>query len=136
MVVISATSASGVEILRRVAALTLRLKELGAEAHHPLIPAWDYTSYSLNLPVPLANGQALATRLKLHLANIKASYPLVDINVSDYSMHSLRRGGVVAAWQAGVPVEQFKAHGRWASSAVQAYMVPTKDILIGVTASF
>ncbi len=75
----------------------------------------------------------MVTRLKLHLSNIKSPYPSVDFNVSDYSMHSLRRGGVVAAWQAGVPVEQFKAHGRWAAVG---YMLPTKDILIGVTASF
>lgn len=40
------------------------------------------------------------------------------------SFHSLRRTGVQACTQAGVPIDQVKVHGMWKSDAVKAYLPP------------
>ena len=46
----------------------------------------------------------------------------MGIDVSMYAMHSLRRGGVIAAWEANVPRDLLKLHGRWRSDAIDAYL--------------
>jgi hypothetical protein len=78
----------------------------------------------------------LADRLKDLLLSIKPIHPHLDINPQAYGMHSLRRGGVVAAWQSGqVDVEKIKAHGRWKSDAVRSYMTAGLDIKLSVAAA-
>ena len=61
----------------------------------------------------LANGEALASRLHKHLQDLLQIHPDLVVNPQSYGMHSLRRGGVLAAWQAGVDIEKkIRAHGR------------------------
>ena len=79
--------------------------------------------------------QALATRLKTLLTRLIQQVSGLDVNPSDYGMHSLRRGGTIAAWAAGVDVEKIKAHGRWRSEAVRVYMTAGPDIKLSVTSA-
>lgn len=60
-------------------------------------------------------------------------HPDVKVNPRAYAMHSLCRGSVTAAWEAGVDIEKVKAHGRWRSDAVRAYMQATRPIRLMVT---
>ena len=48
-------------------------------------------------------------------------------------MHNLRRGGVMAAWLAGVDYTKIKVHGRWRSDAIKAYLQTTVAIRLQVT---
>jgi hypothetical protein len=107
---------------------------MGAQPEDPLLVAWDFTNRRL-AKHGLSSAQALATRLKLLLAEVQAWKPSLGINPASFGMHSLRRGGVVAAWQAGVDIEKIKAHGRWRSDAVRVYMTPGLDIKLSVTAA-
>jgi hypothetical protein len=50
-------------------------------------------------------------------------------------MHSLRRGGTVAAWAGGMDIEKLKAHGRWRSDAIKAYLTASIEIKLSVTLS-
>lgn len=83
----------------------------------------------------IANGQALAVRLKGYLTELRDKYPGIAVNPASYGMHSLRRGGVVAAWKAGVDIEKIRMHGRWRSDAVRVYMTAGLDIKLSVTAA-
>lgn len=103
-----------------------------ARPDDPLFTKWNLDSRSLS-HLPIATGQALAERLKLHLTSLVRRYPGLSVNPLAYGMHSLRRGGVMAAWQAGVPVEKIQAHGRWKSDAVRAYMETTRSMRLQVT---
>lgn len=107
-------------------------KSVGAAPTDPLFTAWDLDTRQLSAS-PITTGQALAERLKLHLGALLQQYPDLQINPKAYGMHSLRRGGVMAAWQAGVPVDKIKAHGRWKSDAVRAYMQTTRSMRLQVT---
>jgi hypothetical protein len=109
----------------------LRTKD-GADGDDPFLVSWDLDSRSLSSQ-PLKTGQALAERLKLHLSALKRKFPQLEVNPDAYGMHSLRRGGVVAAWKAGIDVERIKAHGRWKSDAVLVYMTPDVSIKLSVT---
>lgn len=81
----------------------------------------------------LANGEALASRLHKHLQDLLQIHPDLVVNSQSYGMHGLRRGGVLAAWQAGVDTEKLRAHGRWKSDAVRAYMTAGRDIKLAAT---
>ena len=72
-------------------------------------------------------------RLKAALSDLKGTYPDLPINPSEYGMHSLRWGGVSAAWDAGVERSRIMAHGRWTSSAVDVYMSATLGVKLSVT---
>ena len=48
-------------------------------------------------------------------------------------MHSLQRGGVLAAWLAGVDIENIKSHVRWRSDAVRAFTTANLEIWLVVT---
>jgi hypothetical protein len=50
-------------------------------------------------------------------------------------MHSLRRGGTVAAWAAGMDKARLMAHGRWRSNAIKAYLTASLAIKLSVTQS-
>jgi integrase len=98
----------------------------------PLFPGWDPESNCLT-NTPLQSGEALAKRLKQHLSTLLLRDPLLPINPASYAMHSLRRGGVMAAWETGSDLHRIKSHGRWASDAVQAYLHPTTAVRLSVT---
>ena len=93
---------------------------------------WDLNTLQLKKE-GLANGEALASRLRKHLQDLLQIHPDLVVNPQSYGMHSLRRGGVLAAWQAGVDTEKIRAHGRWKSDAVRAYMTAERDIKLAVT---
>ena len=52
---------------------------------------------------------------------------------SNYSLHSLRAGGVTLAAASGVADKMYKAHGRWKSNAVEAYVQETTSNKLSVT---
>lgn len=131
-VTIAATSRDNIPILTIVERWynIRRLSRAGPTA--PLFTQWD-----LDLLAPshraLQNGQALASRLKVYLTSLKRAYPGLSVNPAAYGMHSLRRGGVMAAWLAGVDIEKIKSHGRWRSDAIRAYMQASLDIRLVTT---
>ena len=107
-----------------------RLKQ-GAKADSSLFSKWDLDLQQSDSA--LANGQALAARLRTYLVHAQESHPGLTINVNSYGMHSLRRGGVTAAWEAGMDVSKLKAHGRWKSEAIRVYLEATLPIKLSVT---
>jgi hypothetical protein len=106
----------------------------GPGPEDPLFTAWDLDAFAPSNS-PIKSGQALALRLNKHLTEMKQAHPQIAINPATYGMHSLRRGGVMAAWKAGVDVEKIKAHGRWKSDAIKAYMHTTRQMRLMVTTS-
>ena len=52
---------------------------------------------------------------------------LIGHNASRYSMHSLRRGGALTAFKAGLPSKTIKLLGDWASKAYLRYIHVTLD---------
>ena len=131
-VTITGTSADGIRIADYVDAwLTFRLSQ-NAQPGDPFFTAWNLDARRLS-SLPIKTGQALAERLKLHLRALIQKFPAISVNPDAYGMHSLRRGGVMAAWQAGVTVEKIQAHGRWKSDAVRAYMHTTRSMRLQVT---
>jgi integrase len=113
--------------------LTVR-KQNGAGPSDPLFPSWDLDTRTLSRTAALSSGQALAKRLTLYLTTLAKTYN-VSVNPQSYGMHSLRRGGVVAAWAAKLDLERIKSHGRWRSSAVNAYLVADLPIRLSVSAA-
>ena len=111
----------------------LRL-EMGAQPEDPFLVRWDLDRFSLSKHA-LQTGQALASRLKSLIRGLRDTIPGLNINPEAYGMHSLRRGGTVAAWAAGVDMEKIKAHGRWRSEAVRVYLTAGPDIKLSVTAA-
>jgi integrase len=132
VVTITGKTQDGVRVAERVEQwLDLRARA-GASPSDPLFPTWDLDTYSLSSS-PIRTPEALNQRLKMYLTGLKQRYPDIPVNPASYGMHSLRRGGVMAAWKAGVDVEKIKAHGRWKSDAIRAYMQTTRDMRLVVT---
>lgn len=131
IVTITGVSKDGIKIAERLQAwLALRK---GAKPTASLFTTWDLDTMDVsNLPIRTA--EALNKRLKVYLCDLVTKYPELPVNPSSYGMHSLRRGGVMAAWHAGVDVEKIKAHRRWKSDAIRAYMQTTRDMRLHVTA--
>lgn len=98
----------------------------------PFLTRWDLDA-NAGAPDTGISGQALARRLQQYLRSLKQRYPSIRVNPDSYGMHSLRRGGVTAAWEAGVDLEKIKAHGRWRSDAVRTYMQANRSIRLMVT---
>jgi hypothetical protein len=46
-----------------------------------------------------------------------------------YTLHSLRRGGATLCHEMGLPIEQIKSHGTWASDAVWTYINPSTSAI-------
>jgi len=134
-VYVSAVSQDGLRLADGIISLLELRRAAGAEPSDPLFSAWDLDAHRLHKSTPLKNGQALAQRLKFYLTTLLNKYPELAINPSTYGMHSLRRGGVIAAWKAGVDLERIKAHGRWTSDAVRAYVTPDLGIKLSVSAA-
>lgn len=98
----------------------------------PFLVRWDLDAKTGRSDTGIT-GQALARRLQQHLRSLKRKYPSIRVNPDSYGMHSLRRGGVTAAWEAGIDIEKIKAHGRWRSDAVRTYMQANRSIRLMVT---
>jgi hypothetical protein len=94
------------------------LSEFAMGAKDPFLTAWNLDTYSAG-SAALKSGQALASRLKSYLLDMKHRYPSLQLNPQDVSMHNLRRGGSVAAWEVGVDRDTIKGHDRWKSEVVQ-----------------
>jgi hypothetical protein len=130
---ITGLTKDGIRIAHYVSAWLRYRTAHGAVPEDALIVAWDLDSRSLSPTTPIKTGQALAERLKLHLRDVLQRFPGLQVNPNAYGMHSLRRGGVMAAWHAGIPVEKIKDHGRWKSDAIRAYMHTTRSMRLQVT---
>ncbi|WIA16725.1 hypothetical protein OEZ85_013379 [Tetradesmus obliquus] len=132
VVTIVGTTNNGIRIADLMEEWLALRQHSSAPPTDPLSPKWDLDN--LCIPnSPIKSAQALNLCLKTYLTDLKAKYPSLPVNPSTYGMHSLRRGGVMAAWLAGVDVEKIKAHGRWRSDAVRAYMQTTRIMRMVVT---
>ena len=65
---------------------------------------------------------AFTARLRSLLREVGSRYPGFAERIQLFSSHSLRRGGAIAAAEAGASRELIKLHGRWRSDAVDAYL--------------
>jgi hypothetical protein len=127
-------SKDGISLLSRIREIyDLRRRQLGTE-DGPLFSSWNMDHQCLSNS-PLSSGQALADRLRAYLSELRQRYPHIALNPNSYGMHSLRRGGTVAAWAGGMDIEKLKAHGRWRSDAIKAYLTASIEIKLSVTLS-
>jgi hypothetical protein len=133
-VAISGATSEGWDLFSKVERYKNIRLEMGASPNDPFLVGWDLDQMCLG-PKALANGQALAARMRTLLKDILQKIPGLDINPEAYGMHSLRRGGVVAAWAAGVDVEKNRHHGLWKSDAFRSYLTAGLDIKLSVTAA-
>ena len=95
-VIMAGVSRHGVKIADRITQwLNKRRLSSLANGESPLLPAWNYDGRQLS-EEHLKDGQAFAGRLKIYLNALKIKYSL-PLDIQLYAMHSLRRGGVIAA---------------------------------------
>lgn len=64
---------------------------------------------------------------------LKNLFEVASLDYSAYGSQSARRGGATAAFEAGVPMELVKQHGRWTSNAVERYLKPSDEVLLTAT---
>lgn len=133
-ITITATSNDNIPIMTIVHRWYSHRRDMGAQPLDPLFTRWDLDNLCIG-PESIHRGQTLAERLKVYLVALKQRYPELCVNPSSYGMHSLRRGGVLAAWLAGVDIEKIKSHGRWRSDAVRAYMQASLPIRMVITST-
>jgi hypothetical protein len=133
-ITITATSNDNIPIMTIVRRWYTHRLDMGARPQDPLFTTWDLDDYTIST-MAISRGQTLADRLKVYLVALKQKYPELCVNPSSYGMHSLRRGGVLAAWLAGVDIEKIKSHGRWRSDAVRAYMQASLPIRMVITST-
>jgi integrase len=131
-VTIAGVSKDGLKTARLLQEWVTFRQQQGAQATDPLFTKWDLDTFSLSAQ-PIRDAATLNKRLQHYLIQLIELYPDLPVNPKSYGMHSLRRGGVMAAWKAGVDVEKIKAHGRWKSDAIRAYMNTTRDMRLLVT---
>lgn len=86
---------------------------------------------SLYLFHKVADGSKLADNTAWHAFN--NLFTLAGLDYKQYGSQSARRGGATAAFEAGASVEAVKAHGSWASSAVERYLKPKDQVLLATT---
>jgi site-specific recombinase XerD len=79
----------------------------------------------------VADGSKLADTTAWHA--FRNLFELAGLDYKQYGSQSARRGGATAAFEAGVSVEAVKAHGSWASSAVERYLKPKDQVLLATT---
>ena len=65
---------------------------------------------------------AFTDRLRQLLRDVGTAEPDLGIQPHLLAAHSLRRGGAVAALEAGASLDELMRHGRWKSNAVEAYL--------------
>ncbi|GFR49378.1 hypothetical protein Agub_g11378, partial [Astrephomene gubernaculifera] len=118
---LGASSGSGVRIGRIIGRHLERARSGGAEPSAPLFtrgPQWGPGSEAWRK-------EGFTRRLRALLGEMQRALPQIAGRVPDYASHSLRRGGATAAAEGGASGEQIKAHGRWRSEAVSAYILPS-----------
>ena len=69
-----------------------------------------------------AQKDAFTAQLRRRLQEVGAADPSLRIQPHLLAAHSLRRGGAVAALEAGASLDELMRHGRWKSNAVEAYL--------------
>jgi site-specific recombinase XerD len=79
----------------------------------------------------VADGSKLADTTAWHAFH--NLFTLAGLDYKQYGSQSARRGGATAAFESGVSVEAVKAHGSWASSAVERYLKPKDQVLLETT---
>ena len=87
--------------------------------------------------VPDAGGNSLSPlTYSQHNTRLKHLVEACEVNPSNFSTHSLRRGGATTAIMAGVPLATVKAIGDWAkeSTCVSRYINPSLTDRAGCTA--
>ena len=126
-------SASGICIGQLIALYISRLQFHQYPSHFPLfmILGLDYSLDSTN--ERRVAQTTLSGRLKIYLSDLAHEHPNLQIDLTSYSAHSLRRGAATSAWQAGVPREIVARHGRWQSDAVDLYLIADVDFKLTVT---
>ena len=129
-VLITGHTCGGWDLTSKVARFQKLRLLAGAGPEDPFLVGWDLDTLRQKKK-GLANGEA--SRLHKHLHDLLQIHPDLVVNPQSYGMHNLRRGGVLAAWKAGVDIEKIRAHGRWKSDAVRAYMTAGWDIKLAVT---
>ena len=133
-VVLPAKCRDGIHVRRIVQALVnMRVKQ-GAATSDPILTSWDLNKFNLSHS-PLSSGQALSCRLRYYLTEISTNHPHLGINPNEFAMHSLRRGGVVAAWANGLDIETIRDQGRWKSDAIKAYLVANLQVKLNFASS-
>ena len=73
---------------------------------------------ALGQPPTLVTTRMLAKLLRRLICQLR-------LPPSQYTLHSLRQGGATYCHSLGIPVEQIKSHGTWASDTVWTYINPT-----------
>ena len=100
---------------------------------HPLCPVAAYKAMlavhpttSPNDPLLLMPGPSPCTPLTIpQLATcFRAVAAYLGYSPRQFSLHSLRRGGATAAFEAGINFTHIKRHGGWASDAFWQYISP------------
>jgi integrase len=108
---------------RRLCPVFAMLSHLGASDLGPLTPLFNYVEKGAER---FHTHTAFVTRLKRGLAQC-------GIDPKHISCHSLRRGGATLSFAAGVPADQIKVRGDWASDAYQRYIVLDLESKRGVS---
>ncbi len=74
-------------------------------------------------------------RLRALVGKIRIAYPHVHELRSDFTAHSMCRGGATAAAAGGASLADIKRHGRWRSDAVEVYVQPSIEERMRLTRS-
>ena len=72
-------------------------------------------------------GQKMALSANQLVARIRSWLKLIKEDDSQYSLHSLRRGGTTFAYQCNIEAEMIKKLGNWASDAYKRYIDISMD---------
>ncbi|PNH01051.1 hypothetical protein TSOC_013088 [Tetrabaena socialis] len=119
LVVLAESSGSGVSIGRIVWRHAVLLAQRGFGPASPLFP-W-HAAGPAGAAVAMAKG-AFTAGLRGLFVRLLGEFPNLQLRLELFSAHSLRRGGAIAAAEAGVSRELIKLHGRWRSDTVDAYL--------------
>ena len=88
----------------------------------------NYLFYSLGkIPGPLSE------KTPNHI--VKKLVRGIGLDDRDFGSHSCRRGGCTAAIEAGTDLRTVARHGRWRSSAINTYIVDSRDTQLSVSKS-
>jgi len=71
--------------------------------------------------------------LRYFLKAVALENPTLGLDINTFAAHSLRRGGVSAAWQLQVGRELLQGHGRWSSDAIDLYLQAGVETKLTVT---
>ena len=118
-VCLAETSSSGFPVGSFVRHHVGRIKAAGAGGDQPLVSRGAKWTGGIGSSW---RREAFTQRLRHILSEWAAARNPVPFEVTQFSSHSLRRGGATAAYEAGVSLEAIMRHGRWRSNAVRTYI--------------